>query len=129
MESEQWLGSLIHANEGLVEALMAYEVLDKDLEDDSDSDAQSDEINEWDSDEAESKAKGKGGGVQPGFAGLTLGPKTAAPEVMVNGRARGDDSESEDDDDEEEQEGDEDNPFGDVNAVHTPKEERPGMTW
>ena len=37
IESEQWLGSLISANDGLVEALMAFEVLDKSVEDDSDS--------------------------------------------------------------------------------------------
>ncbi|KAL8736679.1 MAG: hypothetical protein Q9166_000045 [cf. Caloplaca sp. 2 TL-2023] len=123
VESEQWLGSLIHANEGLVEALMAYEVLDKDLEDDSDSDAES-EVNEWDSDEAETAKKGKR--VEQGFAGLTLGQNMpAAPSVMVNGKNRRDDSESEEDEDS----GDDDNPFGDINAVHTPKEERPGMTW
>ncbi|KAL8802292.1 MAG: hypothetical protein Q9223_007623, partial [Gallowayella weberi] len=114
VESEQWLGSLIHANEGLVEALMAYEVLDKDLEDDSDSEAES-EVNEWDSDEAETKGKGKEKGVRPGFAGLSLGKK---PDVLVNG-GKGEDSDSEED---------EDNPFGDINAVHTPKEERPGMS-
>ena len=134
VESEQWLGSLIHANEGLVEALMAFEVLDKDLEDDSDSDAESeDEVNEWDSDEAaEAVAEGKkgksSGGVQQGFAGLNLDgrrPAAMPPEVMVNGKRKGDDSESE----EEDGEADEDNPFGDVNVVHTPKDERPGMTW
>ncbi|KAL8850762.1 MAG: hypothetical protein Q9221_004330 [Calogaya cf. arnoldii] len=129
VESEQWLGSLIHANETLVEALMAYEVLDKDLEDDSDSDAES-EVNEWDSDEAETAKKKKGKGVQPGFAGLSLGPKMPGPpSVMVNGKNKRDDSESEQEDDEEDESGDEDNPFGDINAVSTPKEERPGMTW
>ncbi|KAL8732730.1 MAG: hypothetical protein Q9181_003842 [Wetmoreana brouardii] len=126
VESEQWLGSLIHANEGLVEALMAFEVLDKDLEDDSDSEAESD-VNEWDSDEAEaSKERKKGKGLQQGFAGLSLEPKNPVvpPSVRVNGKNRRDDSESEEDED-----GDEDNPFGDINEVHTPKEERPGMTW
>lgn len=38
VESEEWLGGLIHANEELVNALMAFEVLDKSVEDDSDSD-------------------------------------------------------------------------------------------
>ncbi|CUS06766.1 unnamed protein product [Tuber aestivum] len=37
MESEQWLGGLIHANEELVEALTLYEVLNKPIEEDSDS--------------------------------------------------------------------------------------------
>ncbi|KAI4252974.1 MAG: hypothetical protein LQ352_003971 [Teloschistes flavicans] len=124
VESEQWLGSLIHANEGLVEALMAFEVLDKDLEDDSDSDDES-EINEWDSDEAEAaKERKKGKGLQQGFAGLSLGERArAAPSLAANGKNRRLDSES------EEEDGDEDNPFGDINALHTPKEERPGMSW
>ncbi|KAL8909468.1 MAG: hypothetical protein Q9207_000148 [Kuettlingeria erythrocarpa] len=131
VESEQWLGSLIHANESLVEALMAFEVMDKDLEDDSDSEAHSDdEVNEWDSDEAEpvaSNAKKGKGGVQNGLSGLSLNdrmPAAKPPDMMVNGGKRGEDSESEDDDDAED-----DNPFGDINAVNTPKEERPGMTW
>ncbi|KAL8967128.1 MAG: hypothetical protein Q9197_005609, partial [Variospora fuerteventurae] len=140
VESEQWLGSLIHANETLVEALMAFELLDKDLEDDSDSEAggSEDEVNEWDSDEAEVAAKEMSKAtenVQQGFAGLSLGerkepPPPAPPEVVVNGRRRRrrkqqqqqQDSESEADED-----GDEDDPFGDINAVHTPREERPGM--
>ncbi|KAL8877429.1 MAG: hypothetical protein Q9198_004556 [Flavoplaca austrocitrina] len=126
VESEQWLGSLIHANETLVEALMAFEVLDKNLEDDSDSDAES-EVNEWDSDEAEAAKKKKGKSLQQGFAGLSLGQNMPGPpSVMVNGKDRRVNSESED---EEEVSGDEDNPFGDINAVSTPKEERPGMTW
>ncbi|KAL9630773.1 MAG: hypothetical protein Q9204_004550 [Flavoplaca sp. TL-2023a] len=126
VESEQWLGSLIHANETLVEALMAFEVLDKNLEDDSDSDAES-EVNEWDSDEAEAAKKKKGESLQQGFAGLSLGQNMPGPpSVMVNGKDRRVNSESED---EEEVSGDEDNPFGDINAVSTPKEERPGMTW
>ena len=126
VESEQWLGSLIHANETLVEALMAFEVLDKNLEDDSDSDAES-EVNEWDSDEAEAAKKKKGKSLQQGFAGLSLGQNMPGPpSVMVNGKDRRVNSESED---EEAVSGDEDNPFGDINAVSTPKEERPGMTW
>ena len=40
VESEQWLGSLINANDSLVEALMAYEILDKSVDDDSDSEEQ-----------------------------------------------------------------------------------------
>ena len=40
VESEQWLGSLIHANEELVNALVTFEVLDKSVEDDSDSEGE-----------------------------------------------------------------------------------------
>ncbi len=87
-------------------------------------------MTEWDSDEAEpvaaSAKKGKGG-VQNGLSGLSLSdrmPAAKPPELTVNGGKRREDSESEDDDDAED-----DNPFGDINAVNTPKEERPGMTW
>ncbi|KAG8532714.1 uncharacterized protein KY384_002591 [Bacidia gigantensis] len=37
IESDQWLGSLINANDALIEALMAFEILDKSVENDSDS--------------------------------------------------------------------------------------------
>ena len=107
---------------------MAFEVLDKDLEDDSDSNSNAEsEVNEWDSDEAETVRKGKS--TQQAFAGLSLGQKMpAAPSVLVNGKDRRIDSEGDEEDDDDES-GDDDNPFGDINAVHTPKEERPGMTW
>ncbi|TGZ79615.1 hypothetical protein EX30DRAFT_79903 [Ascodesmis nigricans] len=42
IESEQWLGSLIHAHEELTMALEMYEIYDKPIEEDSDSE------NEWD---------------------------------------------------------------------------------
>ncbi|KAG5924500.1 hypothetical protein E4U53_003411 [Claviceps sorghi] len=38
VESEEWLGSLLHANDELVRALMAFEQLDRSIEADSDSD-------------------------------------------------------------------------------------------
>lgn len=38
MESEQWLGSLLHANDELVTALMTFEQLDNSIDADSDSD-------------------------------------------------------------------------------------------
>jgi hypothetical protein len=38
VESEQWLGALIHANDELVTALMTYEQLDRSIDADSDSD-------------------------------------------------------------------------------------------
>jgi LAS seventeen-binding protein 5 len=40
VESEQFIGSLLSANDELVKALMAYEVMDKSIEDDSDSDVE-----------------------------------------------------------------------------------------
>ncbi|KAF2438193.1 hypothetical protein P171DRAFT_437250 [Karstenula rhodostoma CBS 690.94] len=38
VESEQYIGSLLNANDELVKALMAYEIMDKSIDDDSDSD-------------------------------------------------------------------------------------------
>ena len=126
VESEQWLGSLINANDGLVEALMAYEILDKSIDDDSDSDS-----NEWDDEE---EAPGKPARAKPekhesireAFSGLRLekSPPKAHPTMLLNGEggirhAEDEESEGEDGDD----------PFADSNAVHTPKTERPGMTW
>ena len=37
MEDEQWLGSLLHANDELVMALMTFEQLDRSIDADSDS--------------------------------------------------------------------------------------------
>lgn len=37
VESDQWIGSLLTANDDLVKALMAFEIMDKSIEDDSDS--------------------------------------------------------------------------------------------
>ena len=104
---------------------MAFEILDKSVDNDSDSDD-----NEWDDDDAPAKparpASDKRKSVQESFAGLSIdkSPPKTHPTVLLNGRGglRHDDS---DDSDEE----DGDDPFADSNAVHTPKAERPGMTW
>lgn len=136
VESEQWLGSLIHANDELVAALMAFEVLDKSVEDDSDSEDES-------RDGAISSAAKISGqkDAEEAFRGLSLGggsvpSKAHRPGMTIampstNGKGKQEDSneyeeeEGPDDLDEE----DEDNPFADRNAVHTPKLERPGMSW
>lgn len=130
VESEQWLGSLIHANDELVNALIAYEVLDKSVDDDSDSEEH--EGNDDTPGTLKDKTHGK---VHSHLAGLTLGdgksPKQPPrPGFIAIPPANSQDGE---DDSEEEQVGaeeeDEDDPFADRNAVHTPKVERPGMTW
>ena len=127
IESEQWLGSLIHANDALVEALMAFEILDKSVENDSDSDGP-----DWPDSESAPPPKPsqrEHSGVEQSFAGLTIGQSVTQPTKPKDRQmeAQGSDnsySEEEDDDDD-----DEDDPFADSNAVHTPKTERPGMTW
>lgn len=129
VESEQWLGSLIHANEELVTALMAFEVLDKSLEDDSDS-----ENNEWDNEEPPTKDSPRQKSVHEAFAGLSIdkSPRKRPPMISLNGKERASDVEDDNDDDDDDAFSEDDNPddpFGDSHAVHTPKGERPGMTW
>lgn len=125
VESEQWLGSLINANDSLVEALMAFEILDKSVDDDSDSDD-----NEWDDEDAPTKSAGPASNnrnsAQESFSGLSIGnpPPKNRPTMLLNGR-----SGIRHDEDDESEEEDGDDPFADSNAVHTPKAERPGMTW
>ena len=131
IESEQWLGSLIHANDGLVEALMAFEILDKSVNDDSDSEGAA-----WsDGDSPPPKPARPDvpeSGVIGGFAGLSIGKKPSPqghPTMLLNGKGgikRDDDG---DDSEERSEDGDDANPFADCNAVHTPKGERPGMAW
>ncbi|KAL2368324.1 hypothetical protein RJ035_000330 [Blastomyces gilchristii] len=131
VESEDFLGSLIHANDELVNALMTFEVLDKSVDDDSDSDSEGG-IGEAD-------APG-GRGMNDGFADLNLGgttkpPRPAkpsnfpySPRSSVSYDKRKDaDSQSEESEDDEDD--DEDNPFGDRNAVNTPGIERSEPTW
>lgn len=140
VESEQWIGSLLTANDELVKALMAYEVMDKSIEDDSDSDeekymvairrAEAAEIgNQWSSKPAGNTE------TENALAGLKLEdaapPKPPRPTQIPmpppvpvsSGKQRVDDSEPEEDAD------DDDDPFGDKNAVKTPYFEKDGMTW
>lgn len=125
VSSEQWLGSLINANDSLVEALMAYEILDKSVDDDSDSEGQ-----EWNDDERPARPTrpepDKQRDTQEAFSRLEIGgkPSQQHPTMLLNGQGG---VRHADDDDSEEEEGDD--PFADSNAVHTPKTERPGMTW
>lgn len=125
VESEQWLGSLINANDSLVEALMAYEILDKSVDDDSDSEGQ-----EFSGDERPAKLTRPEPDEQKdthgAFSRLNIGEKSKQqhPTMLLNGQGGIQHAE---DDDSEEEEGDD--PFADSNAVHTPKTDRPGMTW
>lgn len=118
IDSEQWLGSLIHANEELVTALMAYEVLDKDLEDDSDS-----ENEEWGNEESSKSGSARQKSPEAAFAGLHLGE---VPKIVFDGKNRihvegesGDHSESENPDD----------PFADSNEARTPNLEGSEILW
>ncbi|KAJ5168585.1 uncharacterized protein N7482_004179 [Penicillium canariense] len=124
IESEEFLGGLIHANEELVTALMAFEVLDKSVDYDSDSD---DDVlsGNW-----RSRAEIEGE-MSEGFSGLSVNPpKPPRPTLPLASSSQHTrqifDSESET---ESEVEDDEDNPFGDRNAIKTPGIEKNGFSW
>ncbi|KZZ96807.1 VHS domain protein [Moelleriella libera RCEF 2490] len=123
VENEQWLGSLLHANDELVRALMAYEQLDNSIEADSDSD---DELAE----QAHmyrmitQKAQEDRATVSA-MSGLSLSKNPPRPPRP----ARRPPSVSSDDGDEEEDDEDEDNPFGDKNVISTPAQEKPEPAW
>ena len=127
VEGEQWLGSLIHANEELINALIAYEALDKSVDNDSDS-----EEDEWDDDAPTASNKNIPRQVQDDFAGLKLGEKAPAqsPRLgslpMPSGKGKEKDDESEEEDIEEE---DENDPFADRNAISTPRIEKSSMEF
>ncbi|KAF2717711.1 hypothetical protein K431DRAFT_276368 [Polychaeton citri CBS 116435] len=126
VESDDWIGSLVNANDELVKALTAYEIMDKSLSDDSDSDA-------WEQPPAPTMTDAA---ATQQLSGLKLNDAAAAPAKPPRPNSipmpppppppqvpavREPSPASEDEDD--------DNPFGDSNAVATPGYERPGMTW
>ncbi|EEP76401.1 conserved hypothetical protein [Uncinocarpus reesii 1704] len=122
VESDDFLGSLIHANEELVNALMAFEVLDKSVDYDSDSE---DDLSIDDLRRFPDKT------VPDRFAGLVLNPPTKPPrnapsnvDKRLSYETASEDSAADDDDDD-----DENNPFGDRNAIPTPSIEKSGLTW
>jgi len=131
VESEQFIGSLLSANDELVKALMAYEVMDKSIEDDSDSDVEAYQAGKQ---RFERRTSGPTD-AEEAFAGLSLNATAASPPKpprpsgkampppipasATKPKARKIEPEDEDDDD----------PFADRNAVKTPYMEKDGMTW
>lgn len=126
VESDQWIGSLVNANDELIKALTAYEILDKSIDDDSDSDAVED------TNPAPKMASSPAKDTQQQLQGLSLGPPTGKPPRPSNlplppkpafpkAPLRPAESEGDDEDD--------DDPFGDSHAAGTPYQERDGMTW
>lgn len=128
IESEQWLGSLISANDGLVEALMAFEVLDKSVDDDSDSGDAS--IHETAPSKPSRSIPNNPADVSRNLARMNIGNQQAkAHPTMTLPNGRGKMAMPSQENESEPEEEDDDDPFGDSNAVHTPKTERPGMRW
>jgi len=123
VESDEWIGSLVNANDELVKALTAYEIMDRSVDDDSDSDA-------WEHAPAEAMRPQPHSDASDDLRGLSLNDAPAKPPRPVgiamppppafpSKQAAETPAEEEDEDD----------PFGDSNAAPTPGHERPGMTW
>jgi hypothetical protein len=124
VESDEWIGSLVNANDELVKALTAYEIMDRSVDDDSDSDA-------WEHAPAEAMRLPPQSDAVDDLRGLSLNdappakpPRPAGipmppPPTFSSKQAVETPAEEEDEDD----------PFGDSNAAPTPAHERSGMTW
>lgn len=132
VESDQWIGSLLSANDELVKALMAFEIMDKSIDDDSDSEHEGYENMPPTSPKSPTGTRG----AEAAFAGLSLNEKVPPkpprpggmsmpqpPQFSRTGKQKAEQSESEPED------LDDDNPFSDNNAVKTPYIEKNSMTW
>lgn len=131
VESEQWLGSLISANDELVKALMAFEIMDKSVEDDSDSDTEA--YGAYEASKAEFHRQVHGlpsteeqlaklkleepAPAKPPRPGVIGMPPKLPASIAAKQRYAPPDDEGDDD------------PFGDSHAEGTPRIERDGMTW
>lgn len=123
VESDEWIGPLIHANEELVNALMTFEVLDKGADDDSDSDQGTAKPDMRRASMSASPPR-PSRSAQEAFAGLTIESKKSPPRPPSNGKGKARMVEPElsegdegGDDDESNEEADENDPFADRNAL------------
>ncbi|KAK0743240.1 hypothetical protein B0T18DRAFT_414762 [Schizothecium vesticola] len=138
VESEEWLGSLLHANDALITALMTYEQLDRSIDADSDSDdemAEQAHLFRMATEKAKGKEPASPTSPVPGMAGLSIRPSPPprpAPPPRPSAASKPSNMsrpiQKEPSDDEEEEEED-NNPFADRNEVTTPKVEREEHRW
>ena len=126
VESDEWIGSLVNANDELVKALTAYEITDRSIDDDSDSDAWeqigTSTPNPPSNHNVESNTKQLAGLKMEEEAPPVKPPRPteiSMPQKPSLPGAQGGAGDGEDDND----------PFGDANAAPTPYQERSGMTW
>ncbi|KAK1056445.1 hypothetical protein LTR74_014923 [Friedmanniomyces endolithicus] len=128
VESDEWIGSLVNANDELVKALTAYEIMDRSIDDDSDSDVDGPPAS------SAGHTRNVSADTQQQLAGLHLGgdpkapspakpPRPAAPTGLAMPAKASFPAAPQDAGE------DEDDPFGDGHAAPTPARERPGMTW
>jgi hypothetical protein len=136
IETEEFLGGLIHANEELVNALMAYEVMDKSIDDDSDSEMEEAQHLSRQAARSEQAATKE---AEKMVAGLSISnpPKPPRPSpkhiamppprpVVSSQRSRAKQVESESETESDLDDDDPDDPFGDKNALQTPDPESMG---
>lgn len=138
IESEEYLGGLIHANDELVTALMAYEVLDKSVDYDSDSD-QDVLTSGWSPRDPDDNENFAGLVVNPPKPprpprpmSLPVLPSASSSSAEQKQKMKGvfDDSETDSETESEgEEDDDESNPFGDRNAISRPAVGNTGRTW
>lgn len=130
VESDEWIGSLVNANDELVKALTAYEITDRSIDDDSDSDAWEDSgaitPNPPPSNAMQSTTNQLAGLKMeeeqapmkpPRPGGIAMPAKPSFPGTPSGAQDTSGDGEDDND------------PFGDSNAAPTPYTERSGMTW
>lgn len=130
VESEEWIGSLLSANDELVKGLMAYEIFEKGFDDDSDSEAEAGAIAAVEEAERERKpsttavgsgSQARGPGVEDSMSGLSLleqaptkPPRPGQSALRKTSLAAAPPPIVKDDDTD-----DDDDPFGDQNAIKT----------
>jgi hypothetical protein len=124
VESEQYIGGLLSANDELVKALMAYEVMDKSIDDDSDSDVDAYAAGKARFEETKRASSGAELGQAMRAMSLAASPPKQPPRPVPAPKPR-----VEEESEEEDEEDDDDNPFADRNAVKTPHVEKGGMMW
>jgi LAS seventeen-binding protein 5 len=132
VETDDFLGGLIHANEELVTALMAFEVMDKSVDDDSDSELEEAQHLSRTAQASDKAAQSMAGlsladkkPEKPPRPGKVTIPPPRPPPAKTNWKAKQIESDSES----EEEDDDPNDPFGDKNAATTPRGERKGYTW
>ncbi|KAF2870306.1 hypothetical protein BDV95DRAFT_575498 [Massariosphaeria phaeospora] len=110
VESDQYIGSLLSANDELVKGLMAFEIMDKSVDDDSDSEPEHDSTHTSSASMAGLSIKEAPPAKPPRPTSVPMPP---VPAPAAGKQKVETDSEPEEDDDD---------PFSDMNAVKTPYE-------
>lgn len=122
VESDEWIGSLVNANDDLVKALTAYEIMDRSIDDDSDSDGWEETLTRTAHVSAQEQLAGLSlSEAAPAKPPRPIAPSTIKMPVPPTAPAASAKTALEDEED--------DDPFGDSHAAQTPYHELSGMTW